>query len=535
MKRNKAWAVACTFVSLVSLLSSAQLGPSRDEPQDTKIELLHADRFYKNKENSDMLILVGNVKMKQRDMYLDCDSAYYYELSNSFEAFGNVRMRQSDTLSLKSRYMYYDGMSQLMKARQNVILTHREVDLYTDSLNYDKLYEMGYFFEGGRLVDHDNVLVSEWGQYSLGTKDASFYYNVKLTNPKFNLTSDTLHYNADTKIAHVTGPSNILNGKNTIYTESGYYNTESGNIQLYNRSTLVDPQKTLVGDSLYYEKENAMYYAYGNVNYMDKENHHILLSDYCEYSDSTGYAMATKRTLLKDFSNPQDTMFVHGDTIKLFTFNIRTDSMYRNMHAYYHVRSYRSDIQSVSDSLVYSSKNRCLTLYKDPIVWRDAQQILGEEILAFFNDSTVDSIRVDRQSLLVEKLDSVHFNQIASKMFRSFMRDGQIQENRADGNVYVTYYVYDSDSLMLGMNYTETTHARMMYENKQLRRIWTPAASGVFYPLKLIPEDKRYLETFAWFDYIRPVDKNDLFIWRGKRQGETLKYVTRKPSPLQTL
>lgn len=506
----------------------------RTEKESYKIELLHSDRIYKKIESSDLLVLIGNVRMKQGDMYLFCDSAYYYELSNSFEAFGEVRMKQSDTLSLRSKYMYYDGTSQLMKARQNVILTHRKVNLYTDSLNYDKLYEIGYFFEGGKLVDNGNVLVSDWGQYSLASKDASFYYNVKLDNPKFELTSDTLHYNTNTRIAKVVGPSNIINGKNHIYTELGYYNTVTGNVELFNRSVLVDPQKTLVGDSLFYVKENALYHAYGNVSYVDKQNKSVLLSDYCEYSDSTGYAMATKNTLYKDFSNVSDTLFVHADTIKLYTQNIRTDSVYRCMHAFYHVRSYRSDVQSVSDSLVYNTKERCLTLYKDPIVWHGVQQILGEEIYAFFNDSTIDSIRVDRQSLLAEKVDSVHFNQVASKTFRSIMRHGQIVENRADGNVYVAYYVFDKDSLMLGLNYTETTHVRIQYKDRKMTRIWTPAATGVFYPLLLIPEEKRFLESFAWFDYIRPLDKYDLFEWRGKRRGEELKYSSRKQSPLQS-
>ena len=326
------------FLSCIYVFCNVLVSPGRrTEKESYKIELLHSDRIYKKIESSDLLVLIGNVRMKQGDMYLFCDSAYYYELSNSFEAFGEVRMKQSDTLSLRSKYMYYDGTSQLMKARQNVILTHRKVNLYTDSLNYDKLYEIGYFFEGGKLVDNGNVLVSDWGQYSLASKDASFYYNVKLDNPKFELTSDTLHYNTNTRIAKVVGPSNIINGKNHIYTELGYYNTVTGNVELFNRSVLVDPQKTLVGDSLFYVKENALYHAYGNVSYVDKQNKSVLLSDYCEYSDSTGYAMATKNTLYKDFSNVSDTLFVHADTIKLYTQNIRTDSVYRCMHAFYHV------------------------------------------------------------------------------------------------------------------------------------------------------------------------------------------------------
>ena len=32
-----------------------------------------------------------------------------------------------------------------------------------------------------------------------------------------------------------------------------------------------------------------------------------------------------------------------------------------------------------------------------------------------------------------------------------------------------------------------------------------------------IPPDKRYLEAFAWYDYIRPLSKEDVFVWGGKK------------------
>ena len=51
--------------------------------------------------------------------------------------------------------------------RENVRMINRNTVLTTDSLNYDRLYDLGYYFEGGTLTDEDNVLTSEWGEYSL--------------------------------------------------------------------------------------------------------------------------------------------------------------------------------------------------------------------------------------------------------------------------------------------------------------------------------------------------------------------------------
>lgn len=48
-------------------------------------------------------------------------------------------------------------------------------------------------------MDEENVLTSDWGEYSPATKQSVFNHDVKLVNPKFVLTSDTLRYNTETK------------------------------------------------------------------------------------------------------------------------------------------------------------------------------------------------------------------------------------------------------------------------------------------------------------------------------------------------
>ena len=49
------------------------------------------------------------------------------------------------------------------------------------------------------------------------------------------------------------------------------------------------------------------------------------------------------------------------------------------------------------------------------------------------------------------------------------------------------------------------------------------------------PHDKRYLDNFVWFDYVRPQSKEDIFNWRGKAAGTTLKVVNRGDIPLPKL
>ena len=505
--------------------------------EDNRVYLIHSDMLsYDQYKNPDAQILNGHVQFKHNGAKLFCESAHFYEASNSFEAFGNVKMYQGDTLTLFSDYAYYDGNEQMAEARFNVVLTHRKSKLYTDSLNFDRLYNIGYFFEGGKLVDNGSVLTSDWGEYDTKTRMAVFNYDVRLRNKKFYLTSDTLYYDTGKSLAHVIGPSNITSGNSHIYTENGYYNTKTDYSELFGRSVMKDKGKSVIGDSVYYDSKKGTSEAFGNVIYTDSINKNKLTGDYCWYDENTGYAMATKRAVAIDFSQ-KDSLYMHADTFKIYTFNINTDSVYRKIHAYNHVRAYRIDVQAVCDSLVYNSKDSCMTMYRDPIVWNSNQQLLGEEIKVFMKDSTVNRAHVIGQALSVEQMpDTIHYNQISSKEMLAYFNNGELNEVESIDNVQIIYYpIDDSDSTIIGLNYTETTKMRMFLENRKMKKIWMPKATGTLYPLPQVPPGKFFLQNYAWFDYIRPLDKDDIFNWRPKKGGSEIKPEKRRSAPLQHL
>lgn len=504
---------------------------------DNRVYLLHSDNLHYDRfRNPDAQILDGNVAFRHQGATLYCDSAHFYEKSNSFEAFNNVRMYQGDTLSLFSDYAFYDGNEMMCMARYNVVLKNRESTLYTDSLNYDRLYSVGYFFEGGKLVDGGSTLTSDWGEYNTETKQAVFNYSVKLKGPDYVITSDTLHYDTKTSTAHVLGPSDIYSGTSHITTEDGYYGTKTKKSQLYQRSVIRNQGRIIVGDSVYHDDITGTSEAFNNIIYRDTVNKNMLTSDYCFYNEQTGYGMATKRAVAIDYSQ-KDSLYMHADTFKLYTFNINTDSVYRKLHAYNKVRAYRVDVQAVCDSLVFNSQDSCLTMYRDPIVWNLSQQLLGEVIKVYMRDSTIDRAHVIGQALSVEQMaDSVHFNQVSSKEMKAFFLNGEVHEANAIDNVQIVYYpIDDSDSTLIGLNYTETSEMKMYLENRKMKKIWMPKAEGTLYPMSQIPPAKKFLPSYAWFDYVRPLDKDDIFNWRGKKAGTELKEVKRREAPLQKL
>lgn len=506
---------------------------ARTAKQDKRVYLVHADNLhYDQYRNGDAQVLHGHVHFRHVGANLYCDSAHFYEQSNSFEAFGHVRMVQGDTLSLTSDYAYYDGNDELAQARYNVVLKHRKTTLYTDSLDYDRMYSFGNFFEGGKMVDGKMTLTSDWGEYHTDSKMAMFYYDVRLKDDKMFMTTDSLYYDTRTSRAHIVGPSNITSGSSHIYSEDGYYNTKTEQSELFGRSVIKDKGRTMVGDSVFHNAQNGTNYAYWNVVFTDSVNKNRLTGDYAEYNDSTGYAMATKRAVVMDFSQ-QDTLYMHADTFKIFTFNINTDSVYRMIHGYNKVRAYRVDVQAVCDSLVYNSKDSCMTMYKDPIIWNQRQQLFGEEIKVYMRDSTIDWAHVIGQAFSAEQMpDTMHFNQVSSQEMKAFFKKGEMHETQAIDNVQIVYYpVDDSDSTLIGLNYTETPLLKMFLENRRMKRIWMEKPTGTLYPMTQIPPSKYFLDRYAWFDYIRPLNKEDIFNWRPKKAGTELKEQKRRTPP----
>ncbi|HKL39352.1 MAG TPA: OstA-like protein, partial [Cryomorphaceae bacterium] len=106
--------------------------------EKSKIELVRADKLRFDKSiGVDAQRLLGDVVFKHKGAMMYCDSAYLYNASNSLDAFGHVRVNQGDTLTMTSDKLNYNGNTQLIKIRDNVVLKGSEMTLSTHTLDYD--------------------------------------------------------------------------------------------------------------------------------------------------------------------------------------------------------------------------------------------------------------------------------------------------------------------------------------------------------------------------------------------------------------
>lgn len=477
-------------------------------PKITKVYLEHANTLSFDKDvNADAQFLQGDVCFRHDSSYMYCDSAYFFETTNSLEAFSNVRMEQGDTLFVYGNYLFYDGNSQIAYLRENVRMENGEVTLFTDSLNYERIPDIGYYFDGGLIVDSLNQLSSYYGQYSPGTKLAVFNDSVRLENPQFTLYSDTLHYDTESKIATILGPSVIVSDSGTIHSSRGWYNTETNTSLLLDRSEVYSGDKVLIGDSISYNKEDGFGEVFGNMCLQDTTNKVMLEGQYGFYNERTDYAFATDSARFLEYSQG-DTLYLHADTLEMSTL----DSTAREIKAFYGVRFYRTDMQGVCDSMQFNTQDSILYMYNNPVLWNEQYQIYGDTIEIFMNDSAIDYAHVKQFAFAVQHIDSTYYNQLKGNDLKAYFEGQAVRQIDVEGNAESIFYPLENDGAKIGLNETKSGFLTIWVKENKLDKlkIW-PNPVGSLTPIPDLKPEQKTLKDFYWYDYLRPKNKDDIY------------------------
>ena len=522
---------------LTSRASYQGISPTMQSPRPakagTRIILEHADLLtYDAALQPGVQRLKGGVVLRHGNATMTCDSAYLNEDDQIFEAFGEVHMVQGDTVHMYSRYLYYDGVSKLARLRHNVHLANKTTDLYTDSLDYDRIADIAYYFEGGTITDAQNTLTSDYGQFIPATNDAEFRYNVKLVNDKTTMTTEHLFYNTHTRISSYEGQTLIQSDSGQIVSQRGIYDVGRDVGILLDRSEVTSGAKTLIGDSIYYDGMSKFGEAFGRMELSDTAQKAILYGDYGYFDDKRNYAFATSRAHAEEYSQ-KDTLYVSADTLELISLPIpdrlrldslraaaaqegkaKPDTMQRYLRGYRNVRVFRRDAQAVADSLSYISMDSTLSLYGKPILWSEERQLSGDTTHFYFRSKKLDYVDVLGKALVVEHIDSVdYYNQMSGDSLRAYVQDSTVREILVSGKVESIYYMKeDGTSDYNGLNrMTSSTMHVLLDSGKVKKSIWRGPVEGKAYPLEMAsgPEVNR-LPLFQWAADRRPMRKEDI-------------------------
>lgn len=456
--------------------------------------------------------LVGDVEMKHQNSLIYCDSAHFFREENKARLFGNVRIIDTkDPVQTTSTYAEYDGNTKLAKLRNNVVFTNQKTTLTTEYLDYDRLGNIAYYFNDGKVVDSVNVLTSERGKYEVNIERITFQNDVVLVNPDYTMKTNDLVYMTIPKTAETKGLTNLISKDgNTLDASNGsFYDTQAKKFRFYEGVVETETSR-IKAKELFYSELEAYYEGKENVSLLNKERQVEVFGDAGEYWEERKYSLVHGNALVRRYFE-KDTLYMASDS--LISQDGEVDSM-KYLLAFHKVKLVKTDMSSVADSLVYNYSDSSIQLYKDPVMWNQKSQITADSMVFYIANEELDRVFMKDKVFVITQDTIKNFNQMKGRTMVGYFVDGQMDKIDIDGNGESLYFALQADTMSQGINKTLSANIRLRFKDGAIQRVtYGIKPEGKFTPFQLIDEENSKLEGFSWRFEERPT-MEDINAWR---------------------
>ncbi len=512
--------------------------PTGTAPNTNKIYIINGNsiRFITVNDSVNLKTLAGNAIVKQGNTILYGDSIVLNEFTNIAEVFGHVHINDADTVNTYADYLRYVGKEQVAFLKNNVRLTDGKASLFTNDLEYSITTGVATYKNGGKVINGSSTLTSNDAVYYSDSKNVFFKKNVVLKDPKYNIVTDSMQYNTILKVASIIAPTVVkTNDGKIIKSKNGTYDLKTGVAQFYERTLITGPGFSAIADESFNDDATGIAKLKGRAKYVDSVNNVIVVGDDIETNNKTKSFLATKKPvviLVKD----KDSTYITADTLfsGLRKNNITTKKQYtkidtlnntqiisktpakdsiRYILGYRNVRIYNDSSQAVCDSMYYSTEDSVFRMFRNPIVWKEKNQITGDTMYLFTEKQQPKRIYVFNHSMVINQINPSLYNQASGRTLNAYFKEGKINNVRIKGSPAETiFYPQDSDSAFIGMNYASGDAVDVYFVKEEVVKIkYINDVNGTMYPMNQIPAEKKLLKYFVWEDKRRPKNKLELF------------------------
>ena len=490
-------------LSIVNLVSAQSSEPAKKE-----VEILNADYLKMADENGKKVTkLVGNVALKQDEVLMWCDSANIDKETNTVDAWGRVHIQQ-DTINTYSNTLHHDGNQKFSKLSGNAVLTDGSMKLFTDELFYDVKNKVSYYLTGGRVYKDSTIIVSKKGYYYSRLKDVYFNDSVVITDPKYNLTSDTLKYNVESKISTFFGNTVIVNKDSRIYCNNGWYDSKRDISSFGKKTVVVNPPQRLMADSLYYERFRGFGKVMGPFQWIDSSMAVEIFGKYAEYYDSLSNIMATNHPLMI-YKMDKDSLFLNADTLKVK--DKSANDTIKNFYAYHKVRMFMRDMQGVCDSMFYTFEDSTFRMYYKPVMWTDNIQMSGDTIYLKIKDKKADKLSIYNAGFIISPSGKKYYDQIKGVNIFGYFVENELHHMDVKENSESLYFGKDDAGKYIGNNKALSKDITLYFKDKKIDRIvFIEKPEAVFTPMKMLTTEQFKLKDFKWQIDRKPKSREEL-------------------------
>ena len=450
--KGKKWLIASFFLLLSQLVAAQE--QDTVQRKKTRIHIEHYDKAVYSKSMGDVQRLIGHVKMRHDSAYFFCDSAYFFEKTNSFNAFQNVHIIVNDSVEIFSDLLDYDGNTRFAEFFDNVKLMDDSTTLLTEYLTYDRNLHLACYPDSATTYRGDKTLISCIGYYRDNLKEFSFFENVEVHSPKYQMYTDTLYYNTGIEKMWFEGPTTIINKENVLEGKRGYYLVNEDHVHLFQRPFMHNETQRMWSDSIFYDRNRGLAKAYDRVDMIDTSYKVVMRGDYMEMWEDRGFSFATDSAYAISYDGG-DSLYIHGDT--LFMYFDKQKEEVEKLIARRNVRFYKSDMQGKCDTLTYLMADSTIRMRVNPILWAEDSQLTGTDIDIKLKDHHVDWVLQKGNGFIISQDSIEGYNQIKGTDITSRFKDGNIRRVSVDGTKAETiYWIRDDDGSLIGIDVSDS-------------------------------------------------------------------------------
>ena len=484
---------------------------------------------FKEEESPGLKIMTrddsGQIHIVHEGVDMWCDQALLYSNENFVEAYGNVNMKQGDTINMVAKYVEYSGKTKLAFASGDVVLKEPASTLTTDTLYFDRAKQQSFYKSGGKVVrDSSGTITSDIGRYYMKAKKYQFVKNVNLVNPDYTIDTQQLDFYTETGHAFLFGPSTIVTSESKTYCEKGFFNTETKKGYAVKKSRIDYENQVFEGDSIFFDNTRSFASATNNIKVTDTANNSIVKGHYAEIYKLKDSVFITKRALAITVQE-NDSVYMHADTLM-----VTGKAEKRITRAFRNAKFFKSDMSGKADSVHVNHKTGLtqlinlshldskdvFTARRRPALWNLGNQMTGDTIHIKSNPETekVDSLLVFDNAFIISKdtLDA-GYNQITGKkLIGLFSDENKLKQVDINKNAESIYFARNEKNELVGIDKSKSGSIMILFtdgEIDELRKI--RQVDGKTYPESEFPKNVRKLSGFDWREDERPKSVEDLF------------------------
>lgn len=468
-----------------------------------QVEIIHTDSAVIISDgNFEKYRLIGNVALRQNTSTLYCNTAILNRLTNSVEAFGNVKIIQADTVTITGDNATYAGNARIAKITGNVLLNDNTIKLNTDRLDYDLDTHVAYYNNKGKIEDGKSTLTSKEGFYNTVTKIFMFYKDVKIVDKESTVSTDSLKYSTLSKEAFFIAPTDIYTKTDTMQVRRGVYNTITKVSNFYGRSTARTKDYLLTADTLFYDTPTEIGILKGNAEIISKKDSIILNGNIGKYYGKQGYSSMANNAIMRMLQG-KDTLFLVADTLlSIENKELKT----RRLSAYNHVVIFRKDIQGRCDSLTYSMSDSTISFFRKPILWANGSQSEADSINLQLINNKVRVMNLSTKSFVITQDSVKNYNQVKGRRITTYLSaESKIERVNVVGNGESIYFALDEKNKVIGMNRVDCSKMNINFKNNAVKRIaFLGKPDATLTPPHELTAEKKELEGFRWREKEKP-------------------------------